>query len=188
LNDAREVLDGKFPPQNLILRQLPLLYIEFQNENGEWRDGLSFNDAWVERASSQSAWIEIKLNNQIRLSKLIADGALISTAAGSTAYARAMGASPLLVDTPALLLVGSNVMYPAYWKSALLSFDSLIEFNALNHDKRPIYGYVDGQFLGRVKTLRARVSRIAAAEVAFCPDHDMAKKIAKLQFPQESSF
>jgi hypothetical protein len=31
--------------------------------------------------------------------------------------------------------------------------------------------------------MSARVSRIAAVELAFCPTHDLTEKIAQIQFP-----
>ena len=154
-----------------------------RSPDGQWRSALAFNDAWVERSTSQSAWIEIKLNDQVRLPKLVADGALLSTASGSTAYARAMGAMPLLADTPALVLVGSNVMSPPNWKCVLLSYDSEIVLTTLDPHKRPIEAYVDGFSQGEVDIMRVRVSRIAAAELAFSAQHDMTEKIAQIQFP-----
>jgi len=44
-------------------------------------------------------------------------------------------------------------------------------------------GFVDGREYGEAEIMRARVSRIAAAELAFCAQHDMAEKIAEIQFP-----
>lgn len=183
LNNVEEIFAHKFPLRNLILRQMPLLYVETRSADGQWRSALGFNDAWVERSTSQSAWIEIKLNDQVRLPKLVADGALLSTASGSTAYARAMGAMPLLADTPALILVGSNVMSPPNWKCVLLSYDSEIVLTTLDPKKRPIEAYVDGFSQGEVDIMRVRVSRIAAAELAFSANHDMTEKIAQIQFP-----
>lgn len=184
LNDPQEVLPTSFPATDLLLRQLPLLYVETETETELRQTALAFNDTWVERSTSQTAWLEIKLNGEIKLSKLVADGALVATAAGSTAYARAMGAMPLLADTPALILVGSNVMDPPNWKSVLLSYDSQVEIRNINLSKRPIVAYVDGLCQGNVKSILIRVSRIAAAELAFFPSHDMAEKIAQIQFPQ----
>jgi NAD+ kinase len=119
--------------------------------------------------------------------KLMSDGALVATAAGSTAYARSMGASPLLADTPAWLLVGSNVMEPAHWRSALLSVDSTVEIRSLAPEHRPVEAFVDGLSMGPVCALRARISRAAAAELAFCASHDMAEKIAAIQFHRNSA-
>jgi NAD kinase len=93
-----------------------------------------------------------------------------------------MGAAPLLADTPAWLLVGSNVMEPATWRSALLSTDATVEMRTLDPDRRPLEAFVDGHSQGLVHSIKARISRAASAELAFCAHHDMAEKIAHIQF------
>lgn len=182
MNRSSEIARDDFPPRDVIFRQLPMLYLEFEDEHGNVTTDYGFNDAWIERSTSQSAWLEVTVNGVRRIPKLVSDGALVSTAAGSTAYARSMGASPLLADTPAWLLVGSNVMEPANWKSALLSTDTAIEVRSLDPKKRPITAFVDGIAQGRVVALRARISRAAAVELVFRSNHDMAEKIAAIQF------
>ncbi len=182
MNAPEEVLRQPFPPHDVIFRQLPMLYLEFTHPDGQVTTAHGFNDAWVERATSQSAWIEVRVNGIVRIPKLVSDGALVATAAGSTAYARSMGAAPLLADTPAWLLVGSNVMEPATWRSALLSIDASVELISLDPTRRPLEAFVDGQSQGHVLSLRAHISHSAAAELVFCSDHDMADKIAHIQF------
>ncbi|HSI65107.1 MAG TPA: NAD(+)/NADH kinase [Candidatus Saccharimonadia bacterium] len=182
MNAPEQVFEQAFPPSEVIFRQLPQIYIEMETAAGETIEAYASNDAWMERSTSQSAWLEVQVNGIPRLPKLVSDGALVSTAAGSTAYARAMGASPLLADTPAWLLVGSNVLEPAHWKSALLSNDSTVEITNLESEKRPTIAYVDGIAQGEVRSFRARLSRAATAELVFLANRDMAEKIAGIQF------
>lgn len=182
LNGPEQVNAAAFPPEDVIFHQLPMLFLEFEDEQGMKHAAHGFNDAWLERATSQSAWLEITVNNVRRIPKLVSDGALVATAAGSTAYARSMGAAPLLADTPAWLLVGSNVLAPAHWRSALLSPDTTVEIRSLDPQNRPVEAFVDGLSMGRVVALHARLSRAAAAELVFCASHDMAEKIAAIQF------
>jgi NAD+ kinase len=184
MNEADTVLDNEFPPQDVIFRQLPMLYVEVETMEGETLTAYGFNDTWVERDTSQSAWLQVKINDKVRLQKLVSDGALLATAAGSTAYARAMGATPLLADTPAWLLVGSNVMEPIDWKSALLSTDSTVEIESLDPERRPVRAFIDGHDQKLVRRLKARISRAAAVELVFDTSHDMAEKLAALQFRQ----
>lgn len=182
MNAADQVFEAGVPSPDVVFRQLPLIFVEMETVDGQVLSTYAFNDAWVERATSQSAWLSVTVNDVPRITKLVSDGALVSTAAGSTAYARAMGASPLLADTPAWLLVGSNVMEPAHWKSALLSSDTTVEIVNLDTEKRPIIAYVDGVGQGPVRTMRARLSRAATVELAFLANRDMAEKIAGIQF------
>lgn len=186
LNDTSVFTE--FPPPLLTRRQCPLLYVEFELEDGGRASGLAFNDAWVERATSQTAWLEVTINDEVRMERMVGDGLLACTAQGSTAYARAMGAAPLLADTEGWMIVGSNVLYPEGWKSGLLSPVASVSFRCLDCAKRPLVGYVDGVSFGRVKAMHVRISRIAAAELAFLPEHDMADKIARIQFPPSRGF
>lgn len=182
LNGPDQVAAHAFPPRDVIFRQMPMLFLEFVDGEGKTHTAHGFNDAWLERSTSQSAWLEVIVNGVPRIPKLVSDGALVATAAGSTAYARSMGASPLLADTPAWLLVGSNVLEPAHWRSALLSPDTTVEIRSLDSHHRPVEAFVDGQSIGEVVSMRARLSRAAAAELVFCASHDMAEKIAAIQF------
>jgi Predicted sugar kinase len=162
---------------------LPRLWVETENTQGEIQRSLAFNDAWVERVSGQSARIEVRVNGKPRIASMVADGALLATAAGSTAYAHAVGATPVPIGTPVLILAGSNVVRPQGWKSAVLPLDAEVEFCSLDPSVRPLRGFVDGVDQGTMVRLRARMSRIAAAELAFLPNHDMAEKLAQIQFP-----
>ncbi|MBV8267029.1 MAG: NAD(+)/NADH kinase [Planctomycetaceae bacterium] len=180
LNDSREI---DFLEQELVLYPMPLLWVEVESLEGEVKTALAFNDAWVERATGQAAWIRLSVNGREQIQQIVADGILVATAAGSTSYARAMGAMPLPLNTPALLLVGSNVLKPPHWKPAVLPLDSCVEVATLDPSKRPLQGFIDGVAQGEVRAMRTRVSNIAAVELAFLPMHDPAFKLAKIQFP-----
>lgn len=187
LNDSKVMDDGHigFWDRELQLYQLPLLWAEAESLDSEIKSGYAFNEVWVERASGQTAWIKLKVNGQERIPKLVCDGMLLSTAAGSTSYARAMGAAPVPFTTPVLILAGSNVLTPTYWRPAMLPLLSEVEMTTLDPSKRPLNGYMDGVPLGQIWSMRARTSRTAAVELAFQPEHDPATKLAKLQFPPE---
>jgi NAD kinase len=163
--------------------RLPLLSVEAVSPDGTRREELAFNDVWVERDGGQTSWVEVDVNGEVRLSRLVADGVLVATAAGSTGYARALGAAPLPFHTPLLTLAGSNVFQPRGWRPAVLTLDSAVTVRNLDPGKRPLRGFVDGVPIGPVGTLTVRVSPTAAAELLFTHEHDPAAKLATLQFP-----
>jgi NAD kinase len=170
-------------PEEALHRELPLLRVDTTAPDGTRASHLAFNDAWVERESGQTAWVEVRVNDQVRLARAVCDGILLSTAAGSTSYARAMGVAPLQVDTALLTLAGSNVMSPEGWRQAHLPLDARVEFRGLDPDKRPLRGFVDGAPCGPVAHMAHAVSRVAAVELAFSPGHDIAHKLTRIQFP-----
>lgn len=192
MNNAAEVVESCFPPPTIVSRPMPLLFVEMLTVGGDdhkfgeegnpdrppkWVDGLCFNDAWVERASGQTAWLEVTIDGRKRLERLVCDGLLFATPAGSTAYAKSMGATPLLADTTAWLMVGSNVMQPVHWKSALLPMDAKVHVKNRQRQRRPLEGFMNGQSVGPIREMKVRISRIAAVELAYDPHHDITEKI-----------
>jgi NAD+ kinase len=67
-------------------------------------------------------------------------------------------------------------------KSALLSPEAEVELTVLDPERRPLRAFVDGQDMSLVKRMSARLSHVAAVELMFDSDHDVAEKIAELQF------
>jgi nicotinate (nicotinamide) nucleotide adenylyltransferase len=167
MNDDDEVLNGSFPPGDVMIRQLPMLFVTTRDDQGRETNAYAFNDVWVERSGSQSAWLRVLVDGVERIPRLVGDGLLASTAAGSTAYARSMGAPPLPANSPSWLLVGSNVMLPLGWKSALLSPEAVVEAINLDPEKRPMTSYLDGHPGGATTSFKVRLSRVAAVELAF---------------------
>lgn len=168
-----------------IRRTAPLLEVEVTKPNGAKRRTFAFNDAHARVKSPRAGWFEIEVDGEIRIPKLVADGVLVSTAAGSTAYATAMGANPVPIGTEVLVVIGSNVAEPRSWKhGANLPLGSEIVFRTKDPGHwRKIYGVSDSTSLGEIVEMRIRSSKTAKAELLLVPDHDLARKLALLQFP-----
>lgn len=166
---------------------LPMLEVEFRSTDGEWspRRKLAFNDAWLERSSTQTAWVRVLSEGQERLGieRLVCDTVLVSTPAGSTAYARSMGAPPILIDTPLLTIAASAVANPFGWHSATVPDDATVTIEVIDPKKRPMRGVFDGKLFGDCTAMRVRRSRVSGTELAFLPGRSLGAKIARLQFP-----
>nr|AGU68045.1 NAD+ kinase [Strigomonas culicis] len=185
LNDCA-TLDELFSSP-LKLHSMTMLYCQAEKETpmGErvLLSELAFNDAWVERASGQTALIRILVNGEERIRRLRGDGALVSTAAGSTAYSKALGASPVPVGAPLIQVVGNNVVSPAEWRPAHLEQEDQVEFEVIDCVKRPCRCYVDSVDMGIVTRLMVRSSRIAGVTLAFSKSCDLQHKLYEMQFP-----
>ncbi|AAZ12572.1 ATP-NAD kinase, putative [Trypanosoma equiperdum] len=144
---------------------------------------LAFNDAWVERSSGQTALIRILINGEERIHRLRGDGVLVSTAAGSTAYCRALGASPVPVGAPLIQVVGSNVVSPAQWRPTHLHQEDQVELEVIDSAKRPCRCFVDSVDVGNVTRLQVRSSRAAGVVIAFACSCDLQQKLYEMQFP-----
>jgi NAD kinase len=164
--------------------KLPVLDVEVITDDGTRKTEVAFNDCWVERESGQTAWIEVGVNDVVRMPLMVADGMLVSTAAGSTSYARALGATPLPFNADLLTLAGSNVLKPEFWRPAVLPRESVIRLRNLDPVKRPWRGFIDGLAQGPVLEMTARVSQTSSVELLFAPEYDPVAKLAVTQFPQ----
>lgn len=164
--------------------RLPLLDVATKKPSGEIRREVAFNDCWVERESGQTAWIEVSVNGAVRLEKVVADGMLIATSAGSTSYARAMGATPLPLHANLLTLAASNVLIPAFWRPAVLPLGTRIHLRNLDPAKRPWRGFIDGLAQGAVEEMTAEASESEKVELLFAPAYDPVAKLAVTQFPK----
>jgi NAD+ kinase len=172
----------------LVSYSLPMLRVDAKRPNGEQFSGLAFTDVWLERAEGQAAWIRVDVDGETRVSKVIGDGMLIATASGSSAYARAMGAVPVPIDTPTLTLAGSNVFQPRFWKPMVLNDESLITLASLDYSgKRPLRGFIDGMPLGIVQEIMVRQSLTASVELAFTKEFDPSARLLRSFFPPGST-
>jgi NAD kinase len=184
LNEVKNSVEPQAFMKDTVLFRLPLLNVEYKSTDGIWHTALAFNDAWLERATGQTARIEVRVNKIVRIPSLFADGVLVATPTGSTAYARAMGATPLPVDTPALVLVGSNVADPDGWRSKNQSLNDVIEFTAIEREKRPVKAMVDGLDCGLAEAMSVRVSRAASVELVSARVDGFAHKWMSAGFPK----
>lgn len=184
-NVAREVSED-FLTQEFHALFSPLLYVEAIDSEGRRTPALAFNDAAMLAELGKTGWFEVAVNGEIYQKRMRGDGVLVATAAGSSAYARAMGANPLPLGTKLLVVVGSNVDSPARWdRGANIPLEALVTFRNADVTRwRKTYAFADGKDLGEAAGLHVRTSRIAAAELLFTPDHDVRRKLLQAQFPR----
>jgi NAD kinase len=179
-----ERLSSDLAGAELVGYQLPMLRVDAEAADGRASRGVAYGDVWLEREGGQAAWLRLDVDGQTRVPKVVGDGLLVATAAGSSAYARAMGAVPVPLNTPVLTLAGSNVFRPRFWRPMTLADDAVVTIASLDRSgKRPVRGYIDGLPLGVVQAVTARRSAVAAVELAFTREFDPSGKLLRSLFP-----
>jgi len=172
----------------LVSLSLPLLRVDARFPDGSTSTSLAYGDAWMERAEGQSAWLRIDLNGVTKVEKVVGDGMLVATAPGSSAYARALGAVPVPIDSPTLTLAGSNIFQPRFWKPMILPASARITVTSIDTvGKRPVRAFVDGLPLGIVTELAMRQSLSASVELAFTREFEPSAKLLESLFPRDLS-
>lgn len=188
-----ERLPDELEGAELVLYRMPMLRVDVEAPDGRRRQRmLAFGDAWVERDGGQAAWVKLDVDGVPQLEKVVGDGLLVSTPAGSSAYSRAMGATPIPLNSPVLTLAGSNVFQPRFWKPLALPDSSVVRMTnvdptPIDRPKRPVRGYLDGEDLGRVKWMEVGVSSVAAVELSFTPEFDLTSRRLRSLFPPEEA-
>ncbi|MBY0459449.1 MAG: NAD(+)/NADH kinase, partial [Gemmataceae bacterium] len=179
-----ETLPADLEDREIVLYRMPMMRVDAEQPDGRRVKSLAFGDAWVERDSGQAAWLRIDVDGHTQVPRVVGDGLLVATPAGSSAYARAMGATSVPLTAPVFTLAGSNVFRPRFWKPVALPETSVVSFTNLDFNgKRPIRGFIDGQPIGPVKAMHVRVSTVAMVELGFTPEFDLSARLLRSMFP-----
>jgi NAD+ kinase len=131
--------------------------------NGKRHTSHAINEVSLLRRSYQAAKLRISINGKVRLDELIADGVLVATPAGSTAYNLSANGPILPLDTPLLALTPISPFRPRRWRGALLPDRARVTIAVLEPEKRPVGAVAD----------HMEVHSVVAVEVAMDPEVDL---------------
>lgn len=106
-------------------------------------EALAINEVSILRAGPQAAKLRILVDGRERLAELVADGALVSTPAGSTAYNYSAHGPILPIGSAVLALTPMAAFRPRRWRGALLPRAARVTFEVLEPDKRPVSAVAD---------------------------------------------
>lgn len=143
---------------------------------------LAFNDVSVTRASPQAAKLKVLVNEVVRVPKLIADGILVSTPAGSTAYNSSAGGPILPIQANLLALTPISPFRPKNWKGALLKNSDNVVIETLESKKRPVNAVADMVEIKRVVKVSVHQKHSVSATVLFSAHSHLEERIIAEQF------
>ena len=87
--------------------------------------------------------MRILIDGQERLAELVADGVLVATPAGSTAYNLSVQGPIIPINAPLLALTPISPFRPRRWRGALLPDKAKVTIEVLEADKRPVAAVAD---------------------------------------------
>ncbi len=158
------------------------LWMRAFDEHGETTEALAINEVALTRDSAQAAKIRIIINGKVRLQELIADGVLIATAAGSTAYNLSAHGPIVPMGSNILALTPISAFRPRRWRGALLSNDARVEFEVLEQDKRPVLAVADSTEVRNAVRVDVQESRKHRITMLYDPHHNLEERIINEQF------
>lgn len=138
---------------------------------------LAINELSLFRQSKQTASLEIKLNKKIILKKLIGDGLIVTTPAGSTAYNLSVHGPILSLDSKKLAITPISAFRPRRWKGKTVNNKNIIDILNLNTKKRPIAAVADNVEVRDVKKVQIKVSEKYQFALLYDKNKSLEKRI-----------
>ncbi len=143
---------------------------------------IAINEVSLLRQTSQAAKIGIKIDSNSRLASLTADGILVATPAGSTAYNLSLQGPIIPFGSKMLALTPISPFRPRNWHGAILPSRYKIEFEILESEKRPVSATADSTEVRNVKEVRVSEDFSLTFTLLFDPKHSLEERIIREQF------
>jgi NAD+ kinase len=149
---------------------------------GKRVEARAINEVSLFRRSYQAAKLRISVDGQVRLSELVADGVLLATPAGSTAYNLSANGPILPLDAPLLALTPLSPFRPRRWRGALLPDHAKVTIAVLEAEKRPVSAVADHTQIDNVISVQIAIDRSLDLVMMHDPGHSLDERILREQF------
>jgi NAD+ kinase len=182
-------LMNRYRPDGLVERvaaaqpvELHPLEMSATNVAGICQRAIAFNEVSLLRESRQAAKLRVKVDGVVRLEELMADGILLSTAVGSTAYNLSAHGPIIPLGGGILALTPISAFRPRRWRGALLPHGVRVRIEALDVDKRPVSAVADFTEARDVVAVEIQENRDIAMTLLFDSDANLEERVFKEQF------
>ena len=138
---------------------------------------LAINEVSVLRQSRQAAFLSIQYGSKLIIKKLVSDGVLVSTPAGSTAYNLSVHGPILSLNSKKLSISPVSPFRPRRWKGKIVSDRSKIIIKNLNPNKRPISAVADNLEVKNAKRIVIRTNKKIKFNLLYDQNRSLQKKI-----------
>jgi NAD+ kinase len=142
----------------------------------------AINEVSLFRQTYQAARLRVLIDGKVRLPELVADGVLLSTPAGSTAYNLSVQGPIIPIGAPLLALTPISPFRPRRWHGALLPDTARVTIEALEADKRPVAAVADHDEVRSVRSVEISMDHSIDMHMLFDPDHSLDERILTEQF------
>ena len=187
-------LMNKFSTKNIIknlskanMISISPLEMTVRNKNNQIKKSLAINEVSILRQSRQAASLSIKKGAKQIIKKLVSDGVLVSTPAGSTAYNLSVHGPILSLNSKKLSIAPISPFRPRRWKGKIVSDKSLIKIKNLNPSKRPISAVADNVEIRNAKNIIIKTNNKIKFNLLYDSNRNLHKKIKIEQLRKETN-
>ena len=142
----------------------------------------AINEVSLFRQTYQAARLRVLIDGKERLSELVADGILLATPAGSTAYNLSAQGPIIPIGAPLLALTPISPFRPRRWRGALLPDRARVTVEVLEAGKRPVAAVADHDEVRSVRSVEIGLDHDTAMHMLFDPGHSLDERILGEQF------
>jgi NAD+ kinase len=142
----------------------------------------AINEVALFRQSHQAARLRILIDEHERMPELIADGVLVATPAGSTAYNLSVQGPIIPINAALLALTPISAFRPRRWRGALLPNTAYVTIEVLEGEKRPVAAVADHDEVRDVRRVEVLSDRTISMRMLFDPGHSLEERILREQF------
>jgi NAD+ kinase len=168
------------------LIQIHPLEMKVRTKNNQLKKSIAINEVSILRQSRQAASLLIKSGSKQIIKKLISDGVLVSTPAGSTAYNLSVHGPILKLNSKKLSIVPISPFRPRRWKGKIVGDKSNIIIKNLNPSKRPISAVADNIEYRNAKTISIKTIKKIKFNLLYDSNRSLQKKIKIEQLRKET--
>jgi NAD+ kinase len=142
----------------------------------------AINEVSLLRQSYQAAKLRLSIDGKERLAELIADGVLVATPAGSTAYNLSANGPILPLNAPLMALTPLSAFRPRRWRGALLPDRAKVNIRVLEPEKRPVAAVADHYEFKNVVEVTIAMDHATGLVILHDPGHSLDERILREQF------
>jgi NAD+ kinase len=161
------------------------LEMTVKNKDNKIKKSLAINEVYIFRQSRQAASLSVKSNSNYIIKKLVSDGFLVSTPAGSTAYNLSVHGPILDLNSNKISIAPISPFRPRRWKSKILNDKSKIIIKNLNVKKRPISAVADNFEVRNAKVILIKMNKKLKFNLLYDRNNSLQKKIKLEQLRKE---
>ena len=153
------------------------LEMTVKNKSNVIKKSIAINEVSVLRQSRQAASLSILNGSKKIIKRLVSDGVLVSTPAGSTAYNLSVHGPILSIDSKKLAISPISPFRPRRWRGKIISDNSKIIIKNLNHIKRPISAVADNVEVRNAKYISIKTNKKIKFNLMYDSNRSLQKKI-----------
>ena len=172
INRISESKETKLNPVKMIVTDI----------HNKVHSALSLNEVSLLRQNRFAANVRVKIDDNMKINKLVCDGILVSTPAGSTAYNLSAHGPILPLNSTLLALTPICPFRPRRWKGALLPEKSKITLEIINPEDRPVSATAGQVEVRNVKKVDISYNFRKTLKLLFDKDQNLEEKILNEQF------